>query len=92
MVQEDICCKDVLVQLSAIENSVKSLSNHILEKNKLEKLEVKEFGSVTGLEIIGKVNNQRLILGNLKILKEYNVENVRHQDEEELTKKGNRNN
>ena len=30
MVQEDIYCKDVLVQLSAIENSVKSLSNHIL--------------------------------------------------------------
>lgn len=33
MVQEDIYCKDVLVQLSAIENSVKSLSNHILENH-----------------------------------------------------------
>lgn len=33
MVQEDIYCKDVLVQLSAIENSVKSLANHILENH-----------------------------------------------------------
>ncbi len=66
----------------------KAFENY-LEENKLEKLEVKEFGSLTGLGIIGKVNNQRLILGNSKILKEYNVENVRRQDEEELTKKGN---
>ena len=33
MVQEDIYCKEVLIQLSAIENSVKSLSNHILENH-----------------------------------------------------------
>ncbi len=33
MIQEDIYCKDVLVQLSAIENSVKSLSNYILENH-----------------------------------------------------------
>ena len=33
MVQEDIYCKEVLVQLSAIENSIKSLSNHILENH-----------------------------------------------------------
>ena len=33
MIQDDIYCKDVLIQLSAIENSVKSLSNHILENH-----------------------------------------------------------
>ena len=32
-VKEDMYCKDVLIQLSAIENSVKSLSNHILENH-----------------------------------------------------------
>ena len=32
MIQNDSYCNDVLVQLSAVENSVKSLSNHILEK------------------------------------------------------------
>lgn len=33
MVQEDAYCNDVLVQLSAVENSVKSLANHILENH-----------------------------------------------------------
>ena len=33
MISEDAYCNDVLVQLSAIENSVKSLSNLMLEKH-----------------------------------------------------------
>lgn len=33
MIGEDAYCYDVLIQLSAIENSVKSLSNHILENH-----------------------------------------------------------
>lgn len=33
MIEEDAYCNDILVQLSAIENSVKSLSNHILENH-----------------------------------------------------------
>ena len=86
--------KNTLLQLVG---SIESKSTHpigkafenYLEENNLEKLEVKEFGSATGLGIIGKVNNQKLILGNSKILKEYNVKNVYSKDEEELTKKGN---
>ena len=33
MVNEDTYCNDILIQISAIENSVKSLSNHILENH-----------------------------------------------------------
>ena len=33
MVQNDEYCNDILIQLSAIESSVKSLSNHILENH-----------------------------------------------------------
>ena len=33
MIQEDAYCNDVLIQLSAIENSIKSLSNLILENH-----------------------------------------------------------
>ncbi len=33
MISEDAYCNDVLIQLSAIENSVKSLSNQILENH-----------------------------------------------------------
>ena len=33
MIENDAYCNDVLVQLSAVENSVKSLSAHVLEKH-----------------------------------------------------------
>lgn len=33
MIGEDAYCNDVLIQLSAIENSVKSLSNYVLENH-----------------------------------------------------------
>lgn len=33
MVEEDKYCNDILIQLSAIENSIKSLSNHVLENH-----------------------------------------------------------
>ena len=52
-------------------------------------MEVKEFENITGLGIIGKVNNQKLILGNSKILQKFNIKNIYSSEEEELTKKGN---
>lgn len=33
MIENDAYCNDVLIQLSAVKNSVKSLSAHILEKH-----------------------------------------------------------
>lgn len=33
MIEKDAYCNDVLIQLSAVESSVKSLSNHILENH-----------------------------------------------------------
>ena len=66
----------------------KAFENY-LEENKIEKLEVKEFENITGLGIIGKVNNQKLILGNSKILQKFNIKNIYSSEEEELTKKGN---
>ena len=66
----------------------KAFENY-LQENNIEKLEVKEFGNVTGFGIIGKVDGQKLILGNSKILKEYNIQNKYIEDEEELAKKGN---
>ena len=85
---------DVLLQ---IVGSVENKSTHpigkafvdYLEENKLEKLEVKEFGNVSGYGIIGKVNNQRFIIGNSKILESYHLENNYKKDEKELAIKGN---
>lgn len=33
MIEEDRYCSDILMQLSAVENSIKSLSNHVLENH-----------------------------------------------------------
>lgn len=33
MIEEDRYCNDVLMQLSAVQNSIKSLSNHVLENH-----------------------------------------------------------
>ncbi len=33
MVEEDRYCNDILIQLSAVDSSIKSLSNYILEKH-----------------------------------------------------------
>ena len=33
MIENDAYCNDVLIQLSAVENSIQSLSNHILENH-----------------------------------------------------------
>lgn len=56
MIQEDRYCNDVLMQLSAIEHSVQSLSNHILENhlytcvaNDLEKGNLEVMDELTSL-------------------------------------------
>ena len=66
----------------------KAFENYI-EENRLKKYDVQEFQNITGLGIIGKVEGQKLIIGNSKILKKYGIENTYSKDEKELTQKGN---
>ena len=56
MIEKDTYCNDVLIQLSAAQNSLKSLSNHILEKhlyscvyNELEKGNIEIINELIGL-------------------------------------------
>ena len=84
-------------ELLQLVGSIESKSTHpigraftsYLEENKIKGLEVKEFGNVSGYGIIGTVNNQKMIIGNAKILESYNIENIYEKDELELSKKGN---
>ena len=84
-------------ELLQLVGSIESKSTHpigraftsYLEENKIKGLEVKEFGNVSGYGIIGTVNNQKMIIGNAKILESYNIENKYEKDELELSKKGN---
>lgn len=84
-------------ELLQLIGSIESKSTHpigkafvdYLEENKLDILEVKEFGNVAGYGIIGKVNHQKMILGNAKILDSFQIQNPYQMEEESLAKKGN---
>ena len=84
---------DLLQLVGSIESKsthpiAKAFTNY-LEENKIPMLEVKEFGNVSGYGIIGKVNNQKMIIGNAKILESFNIENIYEDDEKELARSGN---
>lgn len=84
-------------ELLQIVGSIESKTTHpigkafteYLDENKIQKLEVKEFGNVAGYGIIGKVNNKKIIIGNSKILENYHIENIYIKEEKELASKGN---
>ena len=84
-------------ELLQLVGSLESKSTHpigkaftdYLEENKITKAEVKDFENVSGYGIIGTVNNQKMIIGNSKILEKYNIENNYKKEEEELSKNGN---
>ncbi len=84
-------------ELLQLVGSLESKSTHpiakafekYLEENKIEKLEVQEFENISGLGIIGKVNNKKLILGNYKILEKFKIDNNYKEQEILLSKKGN---
>ena len=60
-----------------------------IEDNKIQTLEVEEFENVAGLGIIGKIENEKIIIGNSKILAKYEIENKYLEDEKKLAEKGN---
>ena len=84
-------------ELLRIVSSIESKSTHpiskafeeYLQKENIEKLEVEDFENIAGLGIVGKVDNKKLIIGNAKILKEYNIENKYENDEKEFANDGN---
>ena len=60
-----------------------------MEENKITKLQVDNFEDISGLGIIGEIQNHKIILGNRKILSKYNIENKYIKEEENLAKQGN---
>ncbi len=60
-----------------------------LEEKKISKLEVEEFENIAGYGIVGRINNNKIIIGNAKILEKYNIKNKYKKDDKELASKGN---
>lgn len=86
--------KDELLQLiGSIEKKsthpiAKSFTDY-LEENKINFLDVQDFENISGLGIIGNINNEKILLGNSKMLSQYNIENSHLEDEKKLSQKGN---
>ena len=85
------------IKLIQLIGSLESKSSHpiakaftdYLEENEIEKLDVKEFEDIAGYGIIGNIHNQKIIVGNSKILNMYNIDNMYVEDEKKLAQKGN---
>ena len=60
-----------------------------MEEEQLNKLEVNSFENLAGYGVIGKIENQKYILGNKKMLEKFSIINSHIEDEKELTSEGN---
>ena len=77
--------------------SIESKSTHpigkaftdYLQENKIKILEVQDFENISGLGIVGKINQEKILLGNSKMLEKYNIENKHLKDEKKLAENGN---
>lgn len=84
-------------KLIQLVGSIESKSTHpigkaftdYLEENKIELLEVQDFENIAGIGIIGKIDNEEILIGNSKILDKYEITNKYLNDEKRLAEKGN---
>ena len=84
-------------KLLQLVGSIESKSTHpigkaftdYLQENKIEILDVKDFENIAGLGIIGKIDNEKILLGNSKMIEKYNIENKYLKDEKRLAENGN---
>ena len=85
--------KEILKYVASIESKsthpIGKAFEEYLQKENIEKLTVEDFENIAGFGIVGKVEKRKLIIGNSKILKEYNIENKYENDEKELADEGN---
>ena len=84
-------------ELIKLAGSIEETSTHpirqafasYMQENKIEKVDVKNIENLAGLGITGEVDNQKLILGNRKIIEKFNIENNHIEDEKKLALEGN---
>ena len=84
-------------ELIKIAGSIEEKSTHpigkafvdYMEKNKIERKKVKEFKNISGFGIIGIIENEKIILGNRKIIEKFSIKNNYLDDEKKLALEGN---
>ncbi len=84
-------------ELIQLVGSIEEKSTHPIEKaftdymqeNKIPKLNVEEIQNIAGYGLIGKINKEKIILGNRKIIEKFNIQNNYLEAEQELALNGN---
>ena len=84
-------------ELIEIVGSIEEKSTHpigkafvdYMEENKIESKKVEEFKNISGLGIIGTIENEKIILGNRKIIEKFSIKNDYLDDEKKLALEGN---
>ncbi len=77
--------------------SIESKSTHpigtafrdMAKEENLDMFEVKDFENLSGLGIVGTIENKKVVMGNAKILSHFKIRNNHKKIEEELASKGN---
>ena len=84
-------------KLIGLVGSLEAKSTHPISKafveymneNKIEKLQVDNFENIPGYGITGEIKNEKIILGNRKIVESFNIKNDYIEDENKLATQGN---
>ncbi len=84
-------------EILKIAESIEAKSTHPISKafiehlkeNKIEIQEIEDFKNISGYGITGKIKEDEIILGNLKILELFQIENNHLEDEKKLAEGGN---
>ena len=67
----------------------KMMHRRSIFKESVEKLEVEDMQNIAGYGIVGTINNEKIILGNRKIIEKFAIENNHLEDEKVLSFDGN---
>ena len=85
--------KELLKLVSSLElkssHPIAKAFEDYMKENNLSLIDVNDFENISGMGIVGKVDDKNIILGNSKILEKYNIENNHKDDELIFAEKGN---
>lgn len=84
-------------KLLQLAGSIESKSTHPISKafidyakeNNISLLNIDSFENISGMGIVAYINNEKIIIGNNKILEKYNIQNEHYVDEQRLAENGN---
>ena len=83
--------KEILKLVGSLEkNSTHPIAKVFVEYADLkDKVKVEDFENIAGYGISGKLNGEKIILGNGKVVEKFGIENNHFEDEKQLMKEGN---